>query len=270
MSEKKSPPEKLPHKFTQCIRGTLLQLFRQCIRLLDHTQHHLFFLLQKARSGWGNYSVWFIFCFSFFTWLRERRKSHGVAVKRNGVSLPRDSTRSNERDISELELLSFQYQDENCVGEPHILTDNGNNATVVRNANFITAFVGVRDKVHTQGNSKVLMNHTNASNDPTSFNGPVGDFFSDPANPFSPVAYGKSSIQAIRLRKHFTCQTQLMVQPNEPTYVGAFAMSTDIRTVRQSPLRALWGWLWDRTEYLKIKSALLVFVTCRILKPDET
>lgn len=116
--------------------------------------------------------------------------------------------------------------------------------------------------------STVSRNNTNSNEDYQNSNWDLSNMsYFNPANPFNPISYGKSSIQAIRLRKHFTCQTQLLVQPNEPTYVGAFAMSTDIRKIRTSPLKAIFNFLWDRDEFLKMKSAILVFVTCKILKP---
>lgn len=45
----------------------------------------------------------------------------------------------------------------------------------------------------------------------------------------------KSRWEAMRLKKHFTIQTNLLLKPNEPTYVGAFSASTELKTVKKSP-----------------------------------
>ncbi|KAL0489463.1 mannose-1-phosphate guanyltransferase beta [Acrasis kona] len=46
----------------------------------------------------------------------------------------------------------------------------------------------------------------------------------------------RSKWEAMRLKKHFTVQSSLMLKENETTYVGAFAVSTELRTVKKSPL----------------------------------
>jgi hypothetical protein len=46
----------------------------------------------------------------------------------------------------------------------------------------------------------------------------------------------KSRWEAMRLKKHFTVQTSLLLKENKPTYVGAFSVSTELRTVKKSPL----------------------------------
>lgn len=45
----------------------------------------------------------------------------------------------------------------------------------------------------------------------------------------------KSRWEAMRLKKHFTIQTNILLKPNEPTYVGAFSASTELKTVKKSP-----------------------------------
>jgi hypothetical protein len=46
----------------------------------------------------------------------------------------------------------------------------------------------------------------------------------------------RSKWEAMRLKKHFTVQSNLMLKENETTYLGAFAVATELRTVKKSPL----------------------------------
>ena len=46
----------------------------------------------------------------------------------------------------------------------------------------------------------------------------------------------KSKWEAMRLKKHFTVQTNLLLKPNKTTYVGAFNVSTELRTIKRSPI----------------------------------
>jgi hypothetical protein len=46
----------------------------------------------------------------------------------------------------------------------------------------------------------------------------------------------RSKWEAMRLKKHFTVQSSLMLKENETTYVGAFAVATELRTIKKSPL----------------------------------
>lgn len=75
----------------------------------------------------------------------------------------------------------------------------------------------------------------------------------------------KSRWEAMRLKKHFTVQTSMLLKPNETSYVGAFAVSTELRTVKRSPVSflPLAKHLFSRTEFMLVKSAILVFITCR-------
>ena len=49
----------------------------------------------------------------------------------------------------------------------------------------------------------------------------------------------KSHIEAMRIKKHFTTQTSLMLRNNETSFVGAFAVSQELRTTKKSPLSCL-------------------------------
>ncbi len=49
----------------------------------------------------------------------------------------------------------------------------------------------------------------------------------------------RSKWEAMRLKKHFTVQSSLMLKENETTYVGAFAVATELRTVKKSPLSCM-------------------------------
>lgn len=46
----------------------------------------------------------------------------------------------------------------------------------------------------------------------------------------------RSKWEAMRLKKHFTVQSSLMLKEDETTYLGAFAVATELRTVKKSPL----------------------------------
>eukprot|EP00761_Pharyngomonas_kirbyi_P012873 gb/GECH01012900.1/.p1 GENE.gb/GECH01012900.1/~~gb/GECH01012900.1/.p1 ORF type:complete len:223 (+),score=29.04 gb/GECH01012900.1/:1-669(+) len=77
---------------------------------------------------------------------------------------------------------------------------------------------------------------------------------------------GRSRWDAMRLKKHFAVQTTVMLKENEPSFAGAFAASTELRTVKKSPFSFLpfkWGKaLFSRTEFMLVKSAILVFIKC--------
>ncbi len=76
---------------------------------------------------------------------------------------------------------------------------------------------------------------------------------------------GKSKWEAMRLNKHFTIQTTLLLKPNTPTYVGAFSVAQELRTTKRSPFSFVpfAKELFSRTEFMLVKSAILVFITAR-------
>jgi hypothetical protein len=41
--------------------------------------------------------------------------------------------------------------------------------------------------------------------------------------------------ESMRLKKHFTVQTNLLLKPNETQFVGAFSVSTELKTIKKSP-----------------------------------
>eukprot|EP01080_Neovahlkampfia_damariscottae_P003923 gene3923-7134_t len=69
----------------------------------------------------------------------------------------------------------------------------------------------------------------------------------------------KSRWESMRLKKHFTFQTNVLLKPNQPTYVGAFSSSTELQTVKRSPFSYLpfLRDLFSRKEFILIKSAIL-------------
>lgn len=93
--------------------------------------------------------------------------------------------------------------------------------------------------------------------------------FNDLSN--SMLGSGSSKWRSMRLKKHFTVQTSLLLKENEPAYVGAFAVSSELRTVKKSPLSFL-PWmtqLFSRTEFMLVKSAILVFITGRSIQTQQ-
>nr|QRZ58738.1 general secretion pathway protein D [Malawimonas jakobiformis] len=87
--------------------------------------------------------------------------------------------------------------------------------------------------------------------------------FADPA--VSMLASRRSRLVSMRIRKNFALQTSVMLKENQATYVGAFAISNELKTIRRGPLSyiPLIGDLFRRDEFMRVKSAILVFVTCR-------
>jgi hypothetical protein len=81
----------------------------------------------------------------------------------------------------------------------------------------------------------------------------------------------QSKWKAMRLKKHFTVQTSLLLKEGETSYVGAFATSSELRTIKKSPLSFLpfVSQLFSRTEFMLVKSAILVFVTARSQHNDK-
>jgi len=83
--------------------------------------------------------------------------------------------------------------------------------------------------------------------------------------------YNQSKWKAMRLKKHFTVQTNLMLKENETAYVGSFAVSSELRTIKKSPLSFLpfFNQLFSRTEFMLVKNAILVFITARPSRKGE-
>lgn len=78
-----------------------------------------------------------------------------------------------------------------------------------------------------------------------------------------------SKYQAMRIKKHFTASTNLLIRElNTPHFVGSFANSTELKAIRKSPLSFLpfqfLSQLFSRNEYMLVKSAILVFITASL------
>ncbi|KAF0852335.1 Type II secretion system (T2SS) D-like protein (GspD) [Andalucia godoyi] len=76
----------------------------------------------------------------------------------------------------------------------------------------------------------------------------------------------RSRWQGMRIKKHFVTQTAVRVRPSDSQFLGSFALSTELRTVQSGPLALipfLKHW-FSRTEFVLVKSAILVFLTLHV------
>ncbi|KAG2379079.1 hypothetical protein C9374_007717 [Naegleria lovaniensis] len=83
-----------------------------------------------------------------------------------------------------------------------------------------------------------------------------------------------SKYEAMRIKKHFTTSTNLLIRElNTPHFVGSFSNSTELKTIRKSPLSFLpfdfLSQLFTRHEYMLVKSAILVFITASLDHPTS-
>ncbi|EFC47175.1 predicted protein [Naegleria gruberi] len=76
-----------------------------------------------------------------------------------------------------------------------------------------------------------------------------------------------SKYEAMRIKKHFTTSTNLLIKEfDKPHFVGSFSNSTELKTIRKSPLSFIpfLSDLFTRNEYMIVKSAILVFITASL------
>jgi hypothetical protein len=76
----------------------------------------------------------------------------------------------------------------------------------------------------------------------------------------------KSKLDAMRLKKHFTLQTNLLLKPNETQFVGAFSVSTELKTIKKSPFSCNFNLIYRYSifKYSFFKRRIFISKICYI------